>query len=377
MKREAMNDLYDRTLRALRGERPEGSAEPGTVPVAHYLDAARLEREIAVARRSPQPIASSSELPAPGSWVSRDRAGVPILLVRQADGQVKGFLNVCRHRGARVVPEGAGEKAHAFSCPYHAWSYRPDGALLAVPHAFGFPCLDKSSSGLRELAVRERVGLIWVVADPELAKTDIDLGLGPLADELEALDLRTGFAARSYEIAANWKILVDGFFEAYHFKVAHRETIAKMFTENTQLVDEHGKNRRIYLVKSNFDPAAPPPREDFDPRRYGNILYYFFPFTTILVQPDHAQVSVLDPRGVGATMIHEVTLIPRAPDSEKAVRHWQANVDLYRRTLLEDYSIAETIQSGLRSGANTHLNFGTFEFSIPRFHAQLERELEP
>lgn len=377
MKPEVVRDLHQRTLAAVRGERPEPETGGGTVAVEPYLSPDRLAQEARLFKRFPQPVAASSELPAPGAWRALDRAGTPLLLVRQADGAVHAFLNVCRHRGARVVPLGSGEQAKAFVCPYHAWTYQADGALRGVPEAFGFPCLNKSDSGLRRLAASERAGLIWVIADPDLADTDVDACLGPLMDELETLDLRApaAFAPRSYEVKANWKLLVDGFFEAYHFKIAHRQTIAHMFAANTQIVDEFGLHRRLYLVKSNFERDNPPAVESFEPRKHGNLLYFFFPSTTILVQPDHAQMSTVELQAPGVTKIHEITLLPAAPDSPKALGYWNANVDLYRRTLTEDYELSESIQTGLPSGANAALTFGTFEFSAPRFHAQLSEQL--
>ncbi|MCK2169460.1 hypothetical protein MY522_22205, partial [Thalassospira xiamenensis] len=121
---------------------------------------------------------------------------------------------------------------------------------------FGFPCLDRSRSGLRRLAVSERAGMIWLILDPDQADQDIDTHLDPLMTELETQDLAQpqGFASRSYLVKANWKLLVDGAFEAYHFKIAHRNTIAHMFTDNLQIVDEFDLNRRLYLLKANFDP---------------------------------------------------------------------------------------------------------------------------
>lgn len=377
MKQETRDDLYQRSLTALQGCRPEGDAASATVDVQHYLDPQRFAAELALFRRFPQPLAASAELPEAGDWLARDRFGMPFLLVRQDDGSVRALLNVCRHRGARLVEEGAGKQARTFVCPYHAWSYNSDGSLRGVPQSFGFPCLDKEACELRRLAVRERAGLIWVVPDPHYSDLNVDQYLGPLMDELESLDLATpaAFAPRSYEVAANWKLLIDGAFEAYHFKVAHRNTIAAMFTDNMQLVDEIGLNRRLYLLKANFSAEHPPALDDFEPRQYGNIIYFFFPNTTLLVQPDHTQFSTLEPIAPGVTRVHEITLLPTEPDSAKAEKYWQANVDLYRRTLAEDYTLAESIHKGLPSGANSALTFGTFEFSVPRFHSQLQDQL--
>ena len=370
-------ELHRRASAAVLAGRSDAQGEGAQVPVSEYTDEARARAESRLLRRHPQPVAPSSSLVAPGAWLSLTYMDTPLLLVRQESGQVQAFLNVCRHRGARVVPEGSGGEARAFVCPYHAWTYKPDGALRGVPESFGFPCLKQEESGLRKLATAERAGVVWVVLDPALAGSDPDAHLGVLMHNLESLSgMRNpvGFAPRSYEVAANWKLLVDGSFEAYHFKVAHRDTIAHMFVGNMQIVDEFELNRRLYLIKSKFAQDKPE-AAGFDPRRYGNLTYFFFPNTTILVQPDHAQLSSLEPLGPARTRVHELTLIPEAPASDKATAHWEANVELYRRTLAEDYALAESIQAGLASGANEAFTFGSFEFAAPRFHSQLQQQI--
>ena len=350
----------------------------GQVPVSDYLDAGRFAQELQLFRQHPQAVAAASDLPVPGSWLSLTHLGTPLLLVRQATGAVQAFLNVCRHRGVRVVAEGAGSEARAFTCPYHGWTYQADGALRGVPQAEGFAGLDKAASGLRPLAAAEKAGLIWVILNPEQAAQDPAMQLAPLIDDLAALagmQQPVAFAPRSYEVAANWKLLVDGIFEAYHFKVAHRKTIAAMFAGNVQLVDEAGLHRRLYLIKNSFAEQQPT-ANSFEPRQHGNLTYYFFPNNLVLVQPDHAQFSTIEPISPSLSRIHEITLIPQTPATEKAQKYWQANVDLYRRTLAEDYALAESIQKGIASGANESFTFGSYEYAIPRFHAQLGQLLQ-
>ncbi|MDL5037865.1 aromatic ring-hydroxylating oxygenase subunit alpha [Comamonas resistens] len=371
-------DLYERALQATTQMRADAQGQGGQLPVAGYRSPEQFAQEMQLLRQHPQAVAASSDLARPGSWLSLTRLGTPLLLVRQPDGKVQAFLNVCRHRGARVVAEGAGDQARAFSCPYHAWTYQTDGALRGVPQAQGFAGLCQQDMGLRRLACHEVAGLIWVVLDPQQQAQDIAAALGPAMQDLATLagmQSAVGYAPRSYEVAANWKLLVDGVFEAYHFKIAHQKTIAAMFAGNVQLVDECGLHRRLYLIKANFAREQPPP-EAFEPRLYGNLTYFFFPTNTVLVQPDHAQFSCLEPISPERTRIHEITLLPQAPATEKAGKYWQANVDLYRRTLAEDYALAESIQQGLASGANEHFTFASFEYSIPRFHAQLQQALE-
>ncbi len=364
--------LYDRAQAVLRTGRPEMAETTFASPVGRYLDPDRLAAERALFRRHPQVLCVAADLPADG-WLARDVGGVPVLATRDGSGRVRAFLNTCRHRGARLVAEGSGSGRRAFACPYHAWTYGTDGSLRGVPQAWGFPGLDTAARGLRTLAVAERAGLIWVATDPA---TD-GLELGSLAGELEALGFagHVPFMARAFELAANWKLMMDASFEGYHFKVAHRDTIAAMFADNVQLIDEHGLNRRLYLVRSHLTPDTP--AADFAFREHGNIIYFFFPATIVLVQRDHAQLTWLEPLAPDRTRVHDVALIPAPPDGEKALGHWKRNVDLYRRTLDEDYALMESMQCTMASGANDSLTFGTFEFAAARFHAQLESELKP
>lgn len=369
--------LHRRASAAMQAQRADADAAGGQIRVEQYTSETAANAEHHLLRRVPQPVAAASSLATPGAWLSTDCMGVPLLLVRQESGEVQAFLNVCRHRGARVVPAGSGAEARAFVCPYHAWTYKPDGALRGVPQSFGFPCLKQEESGLRKLATTERAGVVWVVLDPELAQSDPNASLGALMDNLESLaGLKSpvGYAPRSYEVNANWKLLIDGIFEAYHFKVAHKKTIAHLFVDNMQIVDTFDLHRRLYLIKAKFGEEQPA-AEGFDPRRYGNLTYYFFPNIMVLVQPDHAQLSYLEPLGPTKTRVHELTLIPEAPTSDKATAHWNANVDLYRRTLAEDYALGESIQAGLASGANEVLTFGTFEYTALRFHDQLQQAI--
>src|SRR5262249_38850931 len=115
-----------------------------------YTDPERFGREVEVLfRRHPLLVALSCELPQPGDWRSDDYTGVPILLVRDRRGTARAFLNVCRHRGAKVA-QGCGN-AKAFACPYHAWSYDLSGRLTFVPDERNFPGLEPERRGLRPL----------------------------------------------------------------------------------------------------------------------------------------------------------------------------------------------------------------------------------
>lgn len=370
-------ELLRRACAGLAAGRPEMPVAQFASPVLRYADPARLAQEQRLIRRFPQVAAAAGEMGQPGDWIARDISGVPVLLVRDETGRVNAFLNACRHRGVRLAPDGCGTGRRSFTCPYHAWTYGADGALKALPKAYGFPDLDRSGRGLVRLAVTERAGLIWVVTDPALADRPVDPLLSGVAEDLEALGFASHVphAPRDLPLACDWKLVLDGSFEAYHFKIAHRDTIAPMFADNLQVIDDFGLNRRLYLVKAGLDPADPPAPEIFVTRDWGNIFYFVFPNTLILVQPDHAQVTRVEPAAPGKCVLREVALIPAAPDTEKAARHWARNVEIYRAALGEDYALAESTWSTLASGANDTLLFGGYEFAAARFHEQLETEL--
>ena len=122
-------------------------------PIASYLSPERYAAELALLRRGTTPFCPSAALPEAGSYVARNAAGTPLLVVRGSDGQVRGFRNACRHRGARIA-DGAGcEKA--FVCRYHGWTYGLDGALIARPEEASFLEVDRAAHGLRALPVVE------------------------------------------------------------------------------------------------------------------------------------------------------------------------------------------------------------------------------
>src|SRR4051812_11565297 len=136
-------------------------------PVADYTcpQQAARERDLFF-RNGPINIGLTALLPKPGDWMTHDYTGVPMLFVRRQDGTLGGFLNACRHRGARVA-EGHGSGEKDFRCPYHGWCYGLDGSLIARPAEPSFAGADRATHGLRPLPVVEKYGMIWAAANPD------------------------------------------------------------------------------------------------------------------------------------------------------------------------------------------------------------------
>jgi phenylpropionate dioxygenase-like ring-hydroxylating dioxygenase large terminal subunit len=213
--------------------------------------------------------AAAASLAEPHAFITKTYLDLPILLVRGADGQARAFVNVCRHRGARVEAAEAGCK-RVFTCPYHGWSWSSDGTLRHVPHAAqGFPDLDLDSLGLAALPCVERHGFVWIIADPAVADApDLDAWLGPLNADLTWLGLADHVSAASdtIEVAANWKLLMEGGLEAYHFRVAHKETIGAYFPDNLSTYAAVGPHLRSVLPRATISDMRAMPERDWRSR---------------------------------------------------------------------------------------------------------------
>lgn len=344
--------------------------------MSRYHDPAvfALERD-RIFHALPQIAAHSSELPEPGAFLRVELAGKPLLLIRGEDGVARAFFNVCRHRGARLVEDDSGCRMR-FSCPYHAWTWNNVGELIAVPHQdTGFPGLDRKDFGLSAVACEELGGWIWVsFAEGAL---DIRAHLGAMLPEFEALDASSHviFDTTIKDIDCNWKILVEGGLEAYHFRVAHRNTIAPLFLDNLSSYRCLGRHVRSVLPRSTLVEMSQRPQEEWDLRKHSNILYTLFPGPQFLVQEDHFVWIQGTPITAEKTRLKLSTVIPADQNTADKAQYWRKNHELTLYTLDEDFVLGESIQQGLTSGANRHLNFGRFEGALGQFNRFVDEAL--
>lgn len=347
-------------------------------PVTRYACGERFEaEEAAIFRGYPRIVAHSSELPKAGSFMTLEYVGLPLLLTRDKDGQVNALLNVCRHRGARLVGESAGCQ-HIFSCPYHAWSYTSTGDLRGISHEKpGFPGIDKSAHALRRLPVAERLGLIWIIADQNADEPDIDRVIDPLANDFQwlGMDQMAIAASDTLERKANWKLLIEGGIEAYHFKVAHRETIGPHFLDNLSSYEMMGPHMRSVLPRESLTELKQTPQGSWSIRDHANVLYSIFPTDQFLLMQDHVGWLSYRPLAPDRTQIRLTTLAPAKDITPNNQAHWGRNHKITRTTLFEDFEINEQVQAGLMSGANEALTFGRYEGALDRFNAVVEDHL--
>jgi phenylpropionate dioxygenase-like ring-hydroxylating dioxygenase large terminal subunit len=346
-------------------------------PISRYSSAERFERERAmIFKRRPVIAAHSSELEGPRAFLTKEFMGLPILLTRDDEGWVSAFLNVCRHRGARLEREATGCK-RVFICPYHAWSWTNNGALRAVPQeANGFPDLPRAERGLRRLPVAEAHGFIWIIANPEAADMpDIDEWLAGIGQDFRWIGLADHriAAMEEIDIKANWKLLFEGGMEAYHFRVAHKNTIGPYFPDNLLTYTMFGPNMRAILPRNTMPDLRDVPQDQWEIRRDANMVYSLMPNTQLLVQQDHVMWFHYEPLSESVTHVRMATLVPRsAPETDEMQEHWDKNQKITVTALMEDFELGEEIQAGFASRGNPSHLFGRFEGALNRFNLAVE-----
>lgn len=364
---------------ALAAQLAAGGSRPNAgvthIDAAAYTSPERHAAEQAnIFARVPLVIAPSALLPQNNMAVPHDGFGKPLLIARDKSGEAHVFLNVCQHRGTRLVEGQEAVCAPRLICPYHAWSYTLDGSLVGLPRPDSFPGLDKAEFSLKRLPTREAGGLIWFSFDEQADFTHAEA----LADDFAAFDLTAQylFRRRTHDVAANWKLIMDAFLESYHVQRLHSNTIGPFFKDGVSTGDAIGPHQRSAVGR---EAALAAVQADDWPTLRSAITYTYqmFPGTVLIVSPDYMNLMTLMPQSEGRVLVEDFMLIPEAPQTEKALAHWEKSWKLLDGGVFasEDFRAAALGQEGLASGAIDRLTLGTLETGMRRFHDEVEARL--
>ena len=372
MDRQTQKRLFEE----IRGYMATGSTKlaDGEMPYPSkaYHDPEHLAREKRLLHKFPLIVDHADELKNAGDFIAHDLLGLPIIVSRQKDGSLSAFRNVCSHRGAPVCDQRRGN-ASQFICPYHAWSFKTDGTLKGFPRS-AFPGLDKEAGSLPQLQVAERLGLIWVKVDDDTG-VDIEQHLGTIHDEIEGLGIQNCILHRSevFEANINWKSVLDGFLEIYHFAALHAGSIGPYFYGTHSPFDGFGLNGRLLGVRKSFDTIADKPFEEVDFLPNVAVNYQIFPNTIIVWQGDHFETWTSFPGSdPGKCRVLVQMAVPRESYTEETIPRWKRNWQIMTDTVIgEDWAISEEVQQALPFIANGQVFFGANEPGLQHLHGNL------
>lgn len=350
------------------------------VPAHVYTDPDYFAREkAAIFDRMPQILCPSALLPDAGTALPYDATGRPLLLTRDGNGTARVFLNVCRHRGTRLVEGSEVQCTKKLVCPYHAWTYSVDGRLLALPRPDTFPDLDKSAMGLIELPSRESGGLIWFCPkrntdgpEPDWSHADT---IGADMDAFGAAG-HVLFRRKLHTVRSNWKLIMDAFLESYHVTRLHAKTIGPFFKDGVTSGDMIGPHARSAVGRLE-EMDAVDLTDMASLRRVVTFAYQLLPGALIIPSPDYLNVMTMMPQSHEVTLVEDFMLIPEEPRTDKAREHWERSWALLDGGVFagEDFRAAELGQQGLSAGAIDGLTLGTLEGGIRKYHETVEDAL--
>ena len=364
--------------RALAEAIARGDAALGTgiieLDATVYVDPGRYDAEMrGILGKLPLVLAPSGLLPSPNLAVAHDGYGVPLIASRDSACGVHVMANVCRHRGTRLI-DGDVQSARRIVCPYHAWTYGADGALIGLPRADCFPGLDKVEKTLMHFPAVESGGLIWFARE-EAADFGPCFELAPDMDAFGLSGLHL-YKRRTHEVAANWKLIVDAFLESYHVQRLHAGTIAAFFADGITAADFVGPHQRSVVGRADY--LADIDLDDWAAlRRAVTYTYFLFPSAILVVSPDYINLLVIMPQSVGSSLVEDFMLIPEPPATPEAEAHWQKSWDLLDGGTFgaEDFHAAALCHRGLESGLLEKVTLGTLESGIADFHRRVETAL--
>lgn len=331
--------------------------------------------------RVPMIAVHATELSNRSDFVAKRLARNEVVISRGEDDRIRTFVNMCRHRGARLTDDVQGH-CRRFSCPYHGWSYGTDGSLKSITFPDTFGTVDQSELGLIELPTEVRHGFVWVVDDPD-ASIDVAGWLGPEMDELLAsyhLDEFFSYQPRSFDQPANWKVMHDAFLDGYHIKFAHPNSAGKQIHTNVYFTEERGRHWRFASPRKSIDAWVT--GEDVDgPPTLANIIVTHFvsPNCTLLQLDDNFQVLTFYPVSDNP---HEArmemrVLVPRVTADEMDdagwIAKWDKNWHILEKVLAgEDFPILRDIQRGYASASASNTLLGRNEVLNQAFHRDIE-----
>ncbi len=309
-------------------------------------------------------VGRSDEIPDPGNYRTYEVAGSSIIVLRDGDGRLRAYHNVCRHRGTRLLEANAGGGLSVLQCPYHAWTYGLDGQLVGAPHMEGVLGFDREQSGLHPVRLEEWRGFLFLNPDPKAGPLKAYLGEFTRRAATFPLERLRRAHRHEYEIAANWKLVVQNANECYHCPGVHpqlvRLTPYRSGEEDLREGPVFGGWMDFVDGACTLTPRGTTPRRIFpglsseDLRR----VYYYvlYPSNFLSLLPDYVTLDWFIPISPDRTrLIFDLYVDRDEPDPAMDA------MDFWDTTNRQDWHICEMAHLGSKTSAYTQGRYSTEE----------------
>ena len=301
-------------------------------------------------------VGRSSEVPENRSMKAFSLGRSSALVVRGDDGVVRAFENACRHRGHELLPCGGTAQPRAIVCPYHAWSYGHDGALRGAPGFKGHQDFDKAEFGLFAMPVSEWHG--WLFLDPSGAAGDFAAHVGELEDIVAPYDAGSLVTAETheYDVAANWKVIIENYQECYHCSMIHPELCRVSPPTSGENIDRDGDWVGGWMeLRAGVETMSLDGRSKgtvmarLDEEEQHTVMYIaVMPNLLISLHPDYVMTHLLTPVTPDLTRVRCSWAFP--PQAVRAEGFDPAYaVDFWDLTNKQDWSACESVQRGIKA----------------------------
>jgi len=391
MKQDRQVELLKRAYAHIDANTTPLADAPYWNPADRYTSQAHYQLELTNLFGGQLPLLAgfSPDLPQAGSWFTYDMPGAPIFLTRLSDGGVKAFLNICRHRGSRLVGyeldgqgrfvQHRGQGSQTFTCPYHAWTYNGQGTLIRHANDMGgFAHIEAQMAcgqfDLIEVPCIEADGMLLV--RPQ-GQEPIDVARD--APGMHARMGEFGFGQFQFhqevfwDVAANWKLLIETFLEGYHIAALHRNTLAPHFRCYPVIYECSGPHALFPLIRKSITEQRAKLESEWSVLKHASTVFLVSPNAVLNIPMDgHMELWDFQPLGVGSTRARVRFYIPRAIQSEAERARWDKSWKISTEVISgEDFTQQQNIHINLASGRLPGVVFGQNEPVLAHFHHQL------
>ncbi len=366
--------MTEGTLRSkLAAYNPELSLDrASTVPSLWYTDRDIYDHEVAaIFRRTWQMVGRADQVAEPGSFLTAEVAGEPLIVARDKEGTLRAFSNVCRHRAAKVERRCEG-KATAFQCRYHGWNYSLSGALQGTPEWDGVNDFRREDNGLPQWSVAAWGP--WVFAHWGTPTESLDAFLAHVPAKMPGINLSNYwfYKRSSYDINSNWKVFVDNYLDGgYHIRTIH-PTLSSVINYAQYRTEIEGRSSvQISPLKQNDSTA-------YGAVRTGDAAYYWWlhPNLMLNIYENTLDTNLVLPLGPDKCRVH-IDFFATGPKDDRTKAFMEKSIEAGHAIQLEDVDICEDAYRGICSDT-----YDTGRFSVKReapgyhFHQLLARELQ-